>query len=758
LNLSAFSQPPDVLILNSYHKGLIWSDEVIQGIEKQFNEEYSGRSNLFIEYLDAKRHLRENIDEAYCQYFEAKYKKTEFDMIIANDDAAVTFLENHKEKLFPGCPVVFTGTNVSRSSYPLDYTGLSEEIEFQANLDLIMKLHPDIDHLYIIADNTITGKAFKMKFTEVIDNGNNNIGYSFLSDYTYEDLIKRVIKIGSDEVIFLGIFTEDANGRYISFSELKKGIHNHAQCPVYSNWDFYLDGGILGGKLISGYEYGKEAANLAIEILNGRDVNTIPVRKMKSQFVFDHKQLKKHHISLRKLPQNATVINGPFEVFKENKKLFITILVIIGLMLFTIIILLRYVQSKKHRIRDQNEYLQKIEKINKDLARAKKKAQESNRLKTSFLANISHEIRTPLNAIIGFCRLIGDQRTLSPETFNKYNQLLKINSELLLNLINDIIDLSKIETNQLNLNYTDFDLNELIDNLKEYADSERDKGNKSKIDIIADKGIKKDSFYVRSDDARLRQVLMNLINNAVKFSFTGKIQIGYRINGEHILFFVKDNGIGLKSEDSKYIFESFRQGEEGTTKKYGGAGLGLTLSKGIVDNLGGRIWYEHNDEGHGSIFYVQIPLIPSTENKVKKSQNFVNQMEGKYNWQGKKILVVEDSNMAYELIVKLLKGTEAEFSQEVDGYKAIERCKKDSTIDLVLMDIQLPFLDGYEATKRIKQIRPKLPIIAQTANAMLDDRKKALDAGCEDYIAKPIDRMELADKINNLFFKVKEQS
>jgi CheY-like chemotaxis protein len=221
---------------------------------------------------------------------------------------------------------------------------------------------------------------------------------------------------------------------------------------------------------------------------------------------------------------------------------------------------------------------------------------------------------------------------------------------------------------------------------------------------------------------------------------------------------VKDNGIGLKSEDSKYIFESFRQGEEGTTKKYGGAGLGLTLSKGIVDNLGGRIWYEHNDEGHGSIFYVQIPLIPSTENKVKKSQNFVNQMEGKYNWQGKKILVVEDSNMAYELIVKLLKGTEAEFSQEVDGYKAIERCKKDSTIDLVLMDIQLPFLDGYEATKRIKQIRPKLPIIAQTANAMLDDRKKALDAGCEDYIAKPIDRMELADKINNLFFKVKEQS
>lgn len=462
---------------------------------------------------------------------------------------------------------------------------------------------------------------------------------------------------------------------------------------------------------------------------------------------YDENELRNIHYSF--------ILTSPYNLLRENKTLFISLFVFIVLLLIIIIILLRYNRIRRLRFRDQEEYLKKIEKINRDIEIAKEKAHQANRLKTAFLANISHEIRTPLNAIIGFSSLITDQKSISQENYEKYHKLLKINSNLLLYIINDIIDLSKIETNQLNLNYQDFDLHELMDSMYEYAMEERDKADKSSIEIRMDKGARKSSFFIRSDDSRLRQVLMNLIHNAIKFTYSGGINIGYRINGGFILFYVEDTGIGLSNYGYDYIFESFRQGEEGTTKKYGGAGLGLTLAKGIVENLNGEIWAESNQD-RGSIFKFQIPLIPSARNKAEKTGAVGNELEEMYNWEGKKILVVEDSNMAYELITKLLRGTGAEFTLEVDGYKAVERCSNDESIDIVLMDIQLPFLDGYEATRQIKKIRPNLPVIAQTANAMLEDKRKAWEVGCEDYIAKPLDRIELAEKINNLLFRLKK--
>ena len=752
---SIFSISDNILLINSYHKGLSWSDDVVSGIEHKFREDYSKEYNLFVEYLDSKRYNKDDFDKLYFDYFKKKYSNTEFDLIIANDDRALSFLESYKKDLFGNCPVVFTGTNTV-GSYPSGYTGLYERVDIKANINLIQKLHPDINRLFFIIDNTKTGRILQHSIKSIVEKEGNPFRYFFLTDYTYEELFEKVRNLKNGDVIFLGIFTEDQKGAYFSFNRFINNLHAHSSVPIYSAWDFYLGKGIVGGKIIQGHDYGIKAAAIAFDILEGIDVNSIPDMIMPSDYIFDYPQLKKHNISLKQLPDNSTIINSPYNFFKDNQGLFISLLIVIILLLIVIVILLRYNRVKKQRLSEQDEYLRKIEKINKDLETAKEKAQEANRLKTSFLANISHEIRTPLNAIIGFSRLITDKWNLSRETQNKYHNLLKVNSDLLLNLINDIIDLSKIETKQLNLSFKDFDLNELFDNISDYTKDELNKTDKKDIEVHLDKGIRKDTFYIRTDDARLRQVMINLINNAIKFTYHGKITIGYRITGEHLLLYVKDTGIGLSKSEYKYIFESFRQGEEGTTKKFGGAGLGLTLSKGIVDNLKGKIWCE-SSKGNGAEFYVQVPFKTSSKHKIRKSRDFESQMEDQYNWDNKNILVVEDSQMSYELITKLLKGTGAVFSLETDGLRAIERCRSDQSIDLVLMDIQLPYLDGYEATRKIKEIRPDLPIVAQTANAMLDDRKKALESGCEDYIAKPLDRMELAEKINKLLFKIKNE-
>ncbi|MFO8234197.1 MAG: response regulator [Bacteroidales bacterium] len=453
---------------------------------------------------------------------------------------------------------------------------------------------------------------------------------------------------------------------------------------------------------------------------------------------------------------NSSSIFSDLTVFRflNNGALFYALALFI-ILLTVIFLLFKCNRDNKKRIQKQQDYLNKIEDINKGLEVAKQKVQEANQLKMFFLANISHELRTPLNSIVGFSELLTEGDNLSHETVEQYSRSIRVNSDLLLNLINDITDLSKIETNQLQVQYKEFDLHPMMDELYEYAQKERNELDKAEIKVTLDKGIRKNSFYIKSDENRLRQVFINLINNAVKFTTSGEIRIGYRLNGSHLLFYVKDTGMGFTNEEYKEMFDSFRQGREGTNRRLGGAGLGLTLSRGIVENLNGKIWAVAN-EGNGSVFYFQIPFLPPTKKENKKSGAFELKIEEQYNWSGKKLLVVEDSYMAYELITKLLKGTGAEFSLESDGYKAMERCEKDLDIDLVLMDIQLPFIDGYEATRRIKEIRPNLPVIAQTANAMMDDRKRALEAGCEDYVAKPLDRIELAEKINNLLFRIKE--
>ena len=379
-----------------------------------------------------------------------------------------------------------------------------------------------------------------------------------------------------------------------------------------------------------------------------------------------------------------------------------------------------------------------------ELKHAKERAEESDKLKTAFLANMSHEIRTPMNAIIGFSELLNDE-DLTKDNRREFVNLINDNSRLLLNLIEDIIDVAKIEAEQIKIVQSTCQVNQILDELGKYYKVELNKYEYKSIEIKVVKEQEDERFAIISDPLRFKQIMNNLIGNAIKFTDKGSVEFGYTIKDKKtIQFYIKDTGIGLPLDKLNVIFERFRQAEESTTKEYGGTGLGLTISRRLIELLGGTIWVE-SVLHQGSTFYFTLPL--KIANGSVKMRHF-NLITEKPDWKEKTILVAEDETSNYELVKATLLKTNVKLLWAKNGKEAVAICKNNNAIDLILMDIRMPEMNGYEATENIKEFRPALPVISLTAYAMADDKEKSIEAGCDDYISKPIKPQDLIDKIS----------
>jgi signal transduction histidine kinase/ligand-binding sensor protein len=382
----------------------------------------------------------------------------------------------------------------------------------------------------------------------------------------------------------------------------------------------------------------------------------------------------------------------------------------------------------------------KLKRAELDLIKAKEKAEQSDRLKTAFLANISHEIRTPMNGILGFSELL-KKPGLSFEKQQNYIEIIAQSGERLLNTINDIIDISKIETGIAKVETGEININDKMESVFLFF---KHKAEAKGLQLRLSKKLLPEEECINTDSEKACSVLNNLVNNGIKFTKKGSVEFGCVKNGEYLMFFVKDSGIGIPESIKSTVFESFSQGSESYTRGYEGIGLGLSISKNYIEMLGGKIWFE-SEINKGTTFYFTIPYAGTTGNKMERKA--VIDKDPPKN-RKLKILIAEDDEISYSLILNLIKGVDSSILHAINGKEAVQLCKENPDIDLVLMDIRMPEMSGLEATRLIRQFNKELIIIAQTAYAFSDDHKKSLEAGCNDYLPKPLNKNTLISTIS----------
>ncbi len=472
-------------------------------------------------------------------------------------------------------------------------------------------------------------------------------------------------------------------------------------------------------------------------------------------FEFTEKHIRKG-LSVFNLfePGDKEIIKNRFINFKAKDKTSITreydVTTRTGKKLFIMAsISVVFQDGEPERLRGILMDISKRKKHEQELIKAKEKAETADKLKSKFLENLSHEIRTPMNGILGFSELIKHEE-MSEKERASYVDFIINSANQLLSIIDDVVNITRIESGEIKIREQEVPLEDFFNDLMIFFHGYLMNRN-DQVSLRLQNTLPTYHNHIIIAKKEVQHILSNLIYNAIKFTKKGYIEIGVQKINNDLEFFVKDTGIGIEEEEQPKIFERFYQSHTDGQQSYGGTGLGLTIAKALVELIGGQIKVKSRP-GVGSTFSFTVPFTP-----VKKTQEEVLSIPEKKtiypDWSDKRILVVEDDTNNFLFLEQLLKKTSAQIEHATDGKEAVEFVKKNNNIDVVLMDIQMPVMDGYEATKEIRTFNKDLPILAQTANAMIEDKSKSLEAGCNDYVAKPVNKKVLLNKIGALIEK-----
>ncbi|WP_299211720.1 transporter substrate-binding domain-containing protein [uncultured Aquimarina sp.] len=394
-----------------------------------------------------------------------------------------------------------------------------------------------------------------------------------------------------------------------------------------------------------------------------------------------------------------------------------------------------------------NSYLKfKIKQKTEELIIAKDIAEESNRLKTNFINNIPQEIRTPMNGIIGLSEFLNEE-DLSPKERQKYTQMIIGNSKELLSIIDNILEISQLQTRRFTLRLVEINLRDVFQTL---VSNYKVKAEEKNIKLYIENNLTNSENLIFMDRPKLNKILNVIVDNAVKYTSNGSITISYTIKDDFLHIAIKDTGIGISEKNKDKIQESLASNLENTVGEYDGMGLGLTIAKKNADFIGGQITLL-SEKDKGTTFTLKLPYNPVTKNKADK---IVSQDKNLLKTEKHIILIAEDGETNFLFLKTILtKMNEYDFTiyRAKNGQEAVTICQENDNIDLVLMDIKMPIMNGYDATSYIKKMRPDLPVIAQTAYSIEEDVQKALDAGCDDFVSKPVDRKILKPMLNKYF-------
>ena len=605
--------------------------------------------------------------------------------------------------------------------------GFVYNYDIKANIELVRKLYPSTKHFALITDNSYGGISLQALVKKEIGKikGIDFIPLDGRKNDIY-NIIEEIKQLPPQSIILLGTWRVDVNDGYYVGNATYTMMLANPKVPAFSLTSIGLGHWAIGGCIPQYRSIGKDLARQALHLLKEHpeklDTETIP-----NLYTFDAKKLKERHISTKELPPHSVFINTEVGLFVQYK-FEILLLVAIVLLLFLIMVLYFYLRTSKLK----NKLLILIDKQKEDeieLRKAKDKAEESDRLKSAFLANMSHEIRTPLNAIVGFSNLL--TMAEDEEERNEYINIISSNNELLLQLINDILDVAKIEAGTLEFIDSEIDINALLSDIEQSSRLKAPEG--VQISFVE----KMPYCIIMSDKNRLAQIITNFINNAIKFTKEGSIRFGYRHKDDKLLFYVRDTGCGIEPEKKDLVFNRFVK----LNSFAQGTGLGLAICQMIVKKMGGEIGVE-SQLGKGSTFWFTLPDTVIHRIDVQSIKTAVNEDAIIDNTNPKKatLLIAEDNESNYILIRAVLK--EYDLLHAHDGNEAV-RLYREHRPDLILMDLKMPDMDGYEATVEIRKEDSDIPIIAVTAFAFSEDEQRVKQNGFNGYAAKPIKPAEL---------------
>lgn len=738
-----------VLVISSYSSDSRKTAEFVETFERLVNErKYKYICTMaYMGYLgfEGCHEWRPKMREVLSRYSEDELAA----VVLLGQEAWITYvgLDELPDVPFYGCYINEYGVEIPSQDIP-DFLywypdnlnmeelakkrghtgGVLTHYDVEANIELIKKVYPETNRIAFVTDNSYAGAALATLMREVVVEKYPELNLASLRglSFSVSQIRVRMRSLPENSVVLLGTWRVDKSGRYFLESSIRDIFPEGFNLPVFTMTGVGLGDWAVGGCIP---QEDVDVSHILEDIHKYNSGETVGSEFVRTgtRTVFSREKMEEYGLRKRNLPEGAEIITKVDPEVERYQKLMWTA-ICVSLVFVALLVLILYLYYRNRRI---NRTLQER---NGELLVAKEQADQSNKLKSAFLANMSHEIRTPLNAIVGFSELLKEAEDVDEK--GEYWNIIRTNNDLLLRLIGDILDLSKIESGMMELKAERFDMALLFADIQA-AMEQRILNPEVKLVV--------DSHYahclVTLDKNRVSQVVTNFVTNAIKFTRKGYIRMEYEIENEGVKVTVEDTGIGIEQDKLGRVFERFEKLNDFAQ----GTGLGMSICKAILEAQGGEIGAE-SEVGKGTTFWAWFPC-KDVEARMADEEGNHDTQESEKAEAGKdalklRVLVAEDNDNHYLLVERMLKKSASHIVRAVNGIEAVELASHE-TFDLILMDIGMPEMDGLEATARIREQDKEIQIVGISAEAFESDRKRAFEAGCSNFLSKPVKKEEL---------------